>query len=243
MTHAKTINWSSLDRDLLYRYFNKLNSRVSGKNFTSEQLHKIISKRAKSLLPVKVTKGYDEKLAPDRVHIGGTYYSDLDKKKRVRFVEVVVKYHPDTKIIKVTSESWRTISKLFADTILHEIIHIRQYRARNFKDIPGYQSTASSARQRVDQSYYGDPDEMGAFAFNIACEAIDRYGYQPQQIKKYLDSNISKRHKISSWKQYLKAFDYNHDHRVIKRMKKKILSKLENAANGKPFRTNDWLTY
>jgi hypothetical protein len=84
---------------------------------------------------------------------------------------------------------------------------------------------------------------MGAFAFNIACEMIDRFGYEPAVIKRYMDTNGAKRHKNSWWYSYLQGFEFDHQHKIIVRMKKKILHQLENAYNGKPFKTTDWLTY
>ena len=133
--------------------------------------------------------------------------------------------------------------RLFADTMLHEIIHVRQYRTREFKDIPGYESTAYYARDRKEQEYYGHKDEMGAFSFNIACELYDKFGEDFDTAKRYLDSNLAKRAKKSSYHKYLKTFDWNHNHPVIRSMKKKIIRNLPYAQIGKPFRTTNHLTY
>jgi len=40
---------------------------------------------------------------------------------------------------------------------------------------------------------------------------------------------------------YLKAFDYNHDHKIIKRLKKRVIRYLPNAELGRPYRTADWI--
>jgi len=84
---------------------------------------------------------------------------------------------------------------------------------------------------------------MGAHAFNCACELIDRFGYDPTAIARYLDSNQCRRHKNSTWNDYLKAFDWNHNHSIIRRMRNLILRNLENAYLGKPFKTTNHLTY
>jgi len=112
-----------------------------------------------------------------------------------------------------------------------------------FKDIPGYQSTAYYARDRKEQEYYGHKDEMGAFAFNIACELHDKFGNNFDAAKHYLDNNLSKRAKKSCWHKYMKTFDWNHNHPVIRSMKKKIIRNLPYAQIGKPFKTPDHLTY
>lgn len=120
---------------------------------------------------------------------------------------------------------------------------MRQYRSRNFKDIPGYKSTAEYRKQRVDQEYYGHRDEMGAFSFNIACDMITKFGYDPKVIKKYMDSMAAKRHKKTSYCKILTAFDWNHDHIKVRQIKQKVLKQLEYAAIGRPFKTTTHLTY
>ena len=119
---------------------------------------------------------------------------------------------------------------------------MRQYRSRNFKDIPGYESTAELRKQKVDQEYYGHRDEMGAHSFNIACELIDKFGYDPVAISNYMDT-IPRRVKKSTFARFLKSFDYNHDHIKVRQIKQKVLKQLEYAAIGKPFKTNTHLTY
>jgi predicted Zn-dependent protease len=84
---------------------------------------------------------------------------------------------------------------------------------------------------------------MGAFSFNIACDMIDRFDYDPRAIKKYMDSMQAKRHKKSTYCKYLSTFDWNHNHPKIRQMKIKILKQLEYAYIGKPFKTNNFITY
>jgi hypothetical protein len=239
---ATPCNWSSLDRQSLYSYFYSLNTKLVGKNLTPDQIHRSIRKHLKSVFPIKIKKCIDSKIAQRHIYIGGVYYSDHDKKYKPA-IEINFSYHPNDEKLKITEYRWRRMSLRFADTMLHEIIHMRQFRARNFKNIPGYQSVAESAKQRKEQTYFGDRDEMGTFSFNIACEMIDRFGYDPKTISQYMDSNNARRHKNSWWYSYLKAFNFNHDDKIIRRMKHKILKQLENAYIGKPFKTTDWLTY
>jgi hypothetical protein len=235
-------NWSKLDRQTLYSYFYSLNQRVVGKTLTIDQLHRLITRHLKLLFPIKIKKHIDPKILQKHVYMGGVYYSDPDSKGKPA-IEVNFSYHPWDEHLKMTDYRWKRMSLRFADVMLHEIIHLRQFRARGYKAIPGYQSTAASAKDRKSQEYYGDRDEMGAFGFNIACEMIDRFGYDPTAIGRYMDTNGAKRHTNSWWFNYLKVFEFNHDHKIIRRMKRKIMMQLENAYVGKPFKTDNWLTY
>ena len=240
----ESFNWSQLDRDNLYSMLYSVGRDIVGKKMPVGVLQKTLSSHIKSNLPVKVVRAQkDRKHNTKLVYMGGTYYSDLDKKKKKRFMEIVLSYHPEAEEIKMTEYRWTRLCSLFADTVLHEMIHMRQYRSRNFKYIPGYESTAHYHKQRQDQEYYGHRDEMGAFSFNIACDMLDRFGYDPVEIRSYMDGTKAKRHKSSSYCKFLTAFEWDHDHKKVRQMKQKILKQLEYAAYGQPFKTTTHLTY
>jgi len=217
---------------------------IVGKKIAVKELQKQLSTHIKAHLPVKVVrKQNDHTQKRGLIYMGGTYYSEYDSNSYTRFIEIVLCYHPLDSVIKLTEYRWVRLCQLFADTILHEVIHMRQYRSRNFKAIPGYESTAYLHKQRVTQEYYGDRDEMGAFSFNIACDMIDRFGYDSSAIWKYMDSMQAKKHKRTTYHRYLAAFDWNHNHPKIRQMKRKIMNQLEYAYVGKPFKTTNHLTY
>jgi hypothetical protein len=213
-----------------------------GKELSPSQIQKRISKHIKAHLPIKLRKCIYAPTTRGYIFLGGVYYSDLDKKSKPA-IEVNFNFNPADTRLKITQYRFKRMALRFADVVLHELIHQRQFRSRNFKDIPGYQSRAELSKERKEQEYYGDTDEMGAFAFNTACELIDRFGYDPNTIGKYIDSNDCKRHKHSWWFYYLKTFDFNHNHPIIRRMKNLIMRQLENAYHGKPFKTTNHLTY
>jgi hypothetical protein len=217
---------------------------IVGKKMPVKMLHQQLSAHIKSRLPVNVKKWqYDAKQDRGFPYMGGSYDSGLDRKGKKKFIEIVLSYHPLDAEARITRYRWHRLCSLFADTVLHEVIHMRQYRSRNFKDIPGYESTAHYHRQRQDQEYYGHRDEMGAFSFNIACELLDKFGHDPKAIKNYMDSMRAKRHKKSTYSKFLSAFDWDHDHIKVQQMKQKILKQLEYAAIGRPFKTTNYLTY
>ena len=237
-------NWSQLDRTSLYNMLYTAGSDIVGQKMPVKLLHKRLSSHIKSCLPVSVRKWqYDYKQDRGFPYMGGSYDSVLDKKGKKKFIEVVLSYHPSDSEARITQYRWTRLCSLFADTILHEMIHMRQYRSRNFKNIPGYESTAHYHKQRQDQEYYGHRDEMGAFSFNIACDMLDRFGYDPVEIRRYMDSMRAKRHKSTSYCKFLTAFDWDHDHVKVRQMKQKILKQLEYAAYGRPFKTTTHLTY
>jgi len=243
MGHRTPFNWSLLDRDTLYSMLYELKSEIVDRRLPIGEITKLMSKHIKSHLPVKVTSSRHKPVKKGELWIGGAYHSYFDKAGNKRFIEVELAFPTTAETMKTSLYRWERICRLFADTVLHEIIHTRQYRARNFKDIPGYESTAYYAKDRAWQEYYGHRDEMGAHSFNLAQDMIDKFGFEPKAIKEYLDSAIPRRVRPNGWGRFMKSFDYNHYHPKVIQMKHKIMTQLENAYHGKPFKTPNHLTY
>lgn len=241
MSDIYAYNWYDLDRTSLCSYIYSMNGAIVGRTLTPNQIHRALSKHIKDMLPIKIKKHIDANITRGYIYTGGVYHSDDDKKGRTA-IEVNFSYHPDDAKLTMTNYKFRKLSRRITDVVLHELIHMRQFRARNFKSIPNYQSTAEFSEDKKQQEYFGDTDEMGAFSFNIACELIDRFGYCPSIIKQYLDSNGASRHKNSWWYSYLNYFDWNHNHKIIRRMKRKIMKHLDNAYIGKPYKTTTWIS-
>ncbi len=243
MVVRKPFNWSLLTRDALFCMLNNIQGKVVDKRLSVEKLHEIMGKHIKQHLPIKIKMDRDPKNDKGYVYVGGTYYSIPDKQETGRYIEIIFSYNSNQQYFKLSRHRWLRLCTLFADTMLHEIIHCRQYRSRNFKAIPGYLSTAYYARDRKAQEYYGDRDEIGAFAFNIACDLYDRFENDYDSAAKYLDSNQYKRHKRTTFYKYMETFGHNHNHPIIKKVKRKAISQLPNVEFGKPFRTPNYLTY
>ena len=239
----QAFNWSALDRDMLYSMLYQLKPEIVDKRLSIAEITSILSKHIKRHLPLKVTSNRYKPVKPGEVWVGGAYHSYLDNAGNKRFIEVELAFPTTANTMKTSLYRWDRMCRLFADTVLHEVIHARQYRARNFKDIPGFESTAYYAKDRREQEYYGHRDEMGAHSFNLAQDMIDKFGFDTKAIKKYLDSAVPKRVRPNGWGRFMKAFEYDHSHPKVIQMKRKIMTQLENAHCGKPFKTNNHLTY
>ena len=239
----QAFNWSLLNRDTLYSMLYSLKPEIVDKRLPISEITGIVSKHIKAHLPIKIRSYRHRPVKKGEVWIGGAYYSDDDKQGKKRFIEIELDFPTTADTMKTSLYRWERVCTLFADTILHEIIHIRQYRARNFKDIPGYESTAYYAKDRAWQEYYGHRDEMGAHSFNLAQDMIDKFGVDPKAIRECLDSKVPKRVRPNGWGRFMKSFDYDHAHPKVRQMKHKIMTQLENAWHGKPFKTPNYLTY
>jgi hypothetical protein len=242
MVTTQNYDWSTLDRNFIKEMITVSSSSIVGNAFTPHAFTKEIRDTFRSFdVPIKVTMTKNKETTKNSVWVGGLYDSNLDEKHH-RFISIILNYNPKQKQVRLSSRAVNALATSVADTILHEIIHTRQYRRRGHKDIPGYNSTAELGKQRKDQVYYGHNDEIDAYAFNIACFLNDRFNGDKNQIVQYLNSDLrDRRLKRNAYKTYLAAFDHDHNHRVIKKLKKKVFYYLPYTSIGKPYKTADWL--
>jgi hypothetical protein len=234
-------NWSILDRYILINYMWELKPHIVRKELTVQEIHSLLYQKLKSFIPVRIRKYIDPKIEKGVVYIGGMYYSEWDRTKQ-KCIELQFYYQSKNDTYLLDSRRFKRMCNHFADTILHEIIHMRQFRRRKFKFLPDYPSNAEKTEQRDEQSYLGNSDEIDAYGFNIACELTDKFKGNQERIIKYLSENQkNKKRKYNSWRMYHKAFNYDHSHPVIKRLKKKVIRYLPHAAIGKPYKNKDWI--
>ena len=74
-------------------------------------------------------------------------------------------------------------------------------------------------------------------------EEVIREFIDNSKVVNYLNEDQKKtRRKHSSWRMYLKAFNHDHEHPIIKRVKQKVVRYLPNALYGKPYRNRDWIS-
>lgn len=235
-------DWSSLNRYELTEYMWSLYPKVINKEMTVGKFHRIVGNHIKKHIPIKLKKWGDSCVDANCIWVGGAYYSDLDKQKQ-KSIELVLVYKSKKDTIKITPINFKRSCHTITHTIMHELIHMRQYRRRKFKELPDYNSTAKKTEQRETQSYLGCSDEIDAYGFNIACELLWTFKNDRNKVIDYLNKDQrGKRGNHNSWRMYLKAFNHDHEHPIIKRVKQKVVRYLPNALYGKPYRNKDWIS-
>ena len=234
-------NWSSWDRESIASMVGLIKDEVVGRNLTLDRFHFILANHLKKYMPVRCRKSKEPQVPSTFVFIGGVYHTEYDM-HREKSIEICLVYNLQDKNICVTTRRFNRICIRIADVLLHEIIHMHQARKRKFKCLPGYSSTAESTQQRQEQNYLGDPDEIDAYAFNMACELTDKFNGNMQRIVDYLnEEQKGKRRYYDTWRTYLRAFDYDQNHRVIKKIKKRSMHYLSRRQVSKPFQSKDWI--
>lgn len=243
MPNINSFDWFSLDRNVLFNLLYPISDKIVGQKLTTDQLHSKISTQLRKHLPIKIKKTKHPKVEKGWVYVGGAYYPDKDEDDE-KCIEIEFAFNTNEKSLEITSRRFARMCWSFADTVLHEIIHMRQHRRRDWRIIPNYPSTARRIKQRIEQEYLGCRDEIDAYSFNIACELYDKFHGRKGQIIKYMNENqkgLKRRH--NGYRMYLNAFGHDHSHPIIKHLKKKVVSYLPQAAIGKPYKNGEWINY
>lgn len=227
-------DWSTVTRYEIAEHLSSLSLELVGKRLPIEAVYKKIGNRLKEKYPISTCKHRRINQEKQRIYIGGYYLIQQDKTQR-RSIQIVFQFDRDEKQIKFNKTRFASTMILIADTIMHEIIHMRQYRRRNFNTLPDDKLYVAKRLHGSLQEYYGSKDELDAYSFNIACELIDRFK-TPEAAGKYLNSNPKVRNQqLRSLKKYMEVFKQNHNHPVIKKLKKNVIKYLPHAVIGKPF--------
>jgi hypothetical protein len=153
------------------------------------------------------------------ININAYYDQDLDERRK-RSIELVIVTNPaDTHYILDRDEVRSLIVKV-ADSLAHELIHMRQARARHFIDV----DLPKRQFRKYDEAiqYLADPNEIDAYAYNIATELRDH----PNPISKLSSvGSIQISDSVNLWA-YWNTFRADANNPVLKKLFKKIYKNL-----------------
>jgi len=237
----KEFDWTGITRNEIIQIF--IESSVKLKYIPVLEFHKTVTTNLKRHIPVRVRKKFvPTELEVGQVAISGFYHPDYDEEGNMP-IEVIFFYHSIFDQLKLSQKRIVSIGALMADTILHEIIHMSQHRKKDFLPCPLYNSRARRSKIKEAQQYLGKFDEIDAYAFNIVDELADRFGTDRSKIIAYINSDQRyRRQKLNSWLLYIRAFEHDHNHPVIRRLKKRVVKYLDRMHTGRPYDVNPWLT-
>ena len=235
-------DWAELTRNGIISIVQQSLS-VSPNPIPVPEFHSRIVTLLKKHIPIRFKKKFvPNALKIGQVAISGYYYLDYDQIGN-KPIELIFFYHSRDDHIKLNRKRIDNIGVLAADTILHEIIHMSQFRKKNFLVCPEYRSCARRVKNRAAQEYLGKFDEIDAYAFNIVDELADRFGPDQSKIVAYINSDQRyRRQRNNSWLMYIRAFEHDHSHPVIRRLKKRVVKYLDRIHTGRPYDVNPWLT-
>lgn len=207
---------------LLFRRIYAIYDKCYGKTLTTRQIFSYLQ-RAVSLSDCKLRFVSTLKVPDNYFEVSGMYDPELDEEGKISILlEIAFPAKSGTFTFNdsdLSRHHWLTLSLDFASILGHEYMHLNQARARNFKEPRGYISSHTHTRMQAIQEYYGDPDEIDAYAFTAAAQLANRL---------ITDSKISKFEETGVFFAYCRAFDKNSQ--IILKLKKltqRYLNRLE----------------
>lgn len=180
-----------------------------GKHISPKTLARRLSKHLNQRHAVRVKLHYnDVMLDPDDFTIGAEYDSESDCQGKKHFIINLIINHPKHVPWEITPKLAHSFVLEMTEALVHEYQHQYQYRQRRHILNRSYTSRNKDSTVKQDQEYLGHPDEIDAYAANIAARFY---------ILKKLNNNTTESLDLQ---QYYKVFTPNHP--VVKRLLKKI---------------------
>jgi len=202
----------------------KLQSALGGEQ-SRKQIATIVRKFAQEQTGerIKVTTHSAPQVDSGSMNLGAYYDPENDEDEEGHIIELQLAFSPKDKTLKWSEEGKRYFVNELADVLKHEMLHAQQHRSRDFH--PG--------RDGYDQrdsnyEYMTRPDEIEAYAMNIADELVRKAGKdgalellrmagKTAQFKDEMGNFLS-----PNLMAYFAMFDWRAEHPVMKRLLKRI---------------------
>ena len=194
---------------------------------------KLIAKKLKQTLrPLgvgEVALDYIDSVQLNDMNLNAAY-DPWDDEEEMDPYSIELLFNPKNKNkIQFDQDTLEEIKYRLIDALEHEMIHSLQYQRRDFKQQRDYRS------KDREQKYLGNQDEIEAFAKNISSELL-RHADKDQAVDmlRSATSTTELRDKLGNLLSpnlvgYLRAWDFNTRHPVIKKLLKKVYNYIQNS--------------
>jgi hypothetical protein len=195
-----------------YKHISEWIGTLIDLKLTPRQFARQLSTHLNKYYPVKVKVYHtDSQLDPGDFTIAAEYDPSLDENDQLHFFIDLIINHPNHIPMTITHDFADRFIIEMVESMVHEHQHQHQYRSRGHITNRCYTSHHMDSKIRKDQEYLGKPDEIDAFAANIAARFF------------LLEDKLNTIKPIESLdlKQYYLIF--GPQHKVVKRLLKKIV--------------------
>lgn len=197
-----------LNPSLEYKHISEWIVTLIGKNIKPRALARRLATHLNQRHPIRVrVQENTELLEPEDFTIGAEYDCELDQQNKKHFIVNLIINHPKHVPMLITGDFADRFTLEMVEALVHEYQHQHQYRSRNFMLNRDYASAHKDRKIKEEQEYLGSPDEIDAYAANIAARFY---------LAELLNTNVES----LDLKQYYTVFGPFHP--VVKRLLKKI---------------------
>ena len=195
-----------------------INEKIAPKNLV-RRLHRYLNKYHPCR--VRLYQSAKGKLEKGDFSIGAEYDPELDQAKRKQFIINFIINHDKKTFWTITPERADRFVLDMTETLVHEYQHQVQYRQRRYKTHKNlYKSDHPDMDVKNEQEYFGDPDEIDAYAANIATHIF----LVNHKLNKNLKEPIQESDSIDL-RSYYRVFGENHP--VIDQLLEKIRTNIK----------------
>lgn len=152
------------------------------------------------------------------------YDSGLDENGDIS-IELYIVTNPHNDFIILDDNGFDAIARRCADSIIHEVIHMKQSRSRDFLEVDDMAYCMVEDEVLESQLYLSNMDEIHAYGYNIAQELLDTGDLQTSLKKLEKATSIKIEDSVNLWA-YVNTFAKDMDHPVLKRLIKRIYKSL-----------------
>jgi hypothetical protein len=148
------------------------------------------------------------------------YDGGLDENNEVP-IEIYIVTNPANEVMIMDTETFDRMIRTISDNLAHEMIHMYQYRTRDFWEPGPIYVPDDCSEEEENLIYLSDPDEIGAYAHNIACELLEHGDVDVVKEKLKEVKKITIKESVNLWA-YVQTFQEYPDHPVMRKLLKKV---------------------
>lgn len=208
-------------REQVFQVCTPLSKIIIDQVYTEKEFVKVLGNFIATKFSVNVAHSSAPGVDPGDINLAA-YYDFIEDEFCKTAIELVLITNNGDKFIILDQEKYERFIKCLADSLAHELVHMRQARARDFIS-PGYDNVSEDGDEHEhEMNYLSNPDEIDAYAHNIAVELKDNR--DPFQ-KLNNPTSISIEESLNLWV-YVNTFGQDINNPVMKRLLKKIYKRL-----------------
>lgn len=181
----------------LFTKLTDLYEKFNGKQLTGSQIVKQIN-RSIPFTECRVIKQHSLSVSSNKFEVSGMYDPEVDEQNKPPITIELLMPHGKKSFYfdesEVSFDHWHEMCVDIANVLGHEYVHLYQSRRRNFNECRPFISKSTNLGFRENQEYYGNSDEIDAYAFTAACNLVYESVLfcKPVKVKKSLTYKIYK---------------------------------------------------
>jgi hypothetical protein len=206
-------------REQVRNICNDLKPQIVDQIFSIDNIVEVVGHFVAKRFRVSVLHAQAWEVDPTELNINAFYDPDRDEQQKPS-IELILVTNPNDSHLILDDNLWNLFVNRLADSLAHELIHMFQARSRNFLFVEHRRHRTITLDENL--VYLSDPDEIDAYAYNIATELREH----PNPLSKIRNpAAVSVNDSINLWA-YIQAFSKDLNNPVVKKLLKKVYKNL-----------------